>query len=163
VEQSNAVVLGGLAETHQPSVAGKNQALTAINSAIQIDLSGQINAERIDTRQLSAPGGQPDFVRAARQSAGGRSVIALTNTVQDRDISKIVAGIPEESVVTTPRYEPDFVVTEDNVVDFRTSSVRERAAELIRAAASEYRESLAEAAVDQQLLLDTATVETGDE
>lgn len=152
VENSKTVVLGGLSETHQPSVAGKNPALTAINSAVQIDLSGQVNAERIRTRQVSAPGGQPDFVRAARVSAGGRSIIALTSTVDQKDISKIVAGIPPESVVTTPRYAPDFVVTERNVVDCRTSSIRERAGELIQAAAPAYRQSLREAAVAQQLL-----------
>ena len=103
-----------------------------INSAIEIDLSGQVNAEMVDGKHIGAIGGQSDFVRAGHRSVGGRSIIALPATARGGALSRIVARLG--GPVTTPRSEVDVVVTEFGAAELRAQPLEERARRLIRIA-----------------------------
>jgi acyl-CoA hydrolase len=118
--------------------------LCAINSATEIDLTGQINAEVSAGAYVGAVGGQMDFMRAAAQSDGGLSIIALASTAAGGKISRIVAGM--HGTVTTPRADVDCVVTEWGVAQLRGLSLRERARAMLAIAHPEHREALRSAA-----------------
>jgi 4-hydroxybutyrate CoA-transferase len=104
----------------------------SINSAIEIDLDGQVNGETIDGAQVSGVGGSLDFVEAARYSPGGRSVIALRSTAKGR--SRIVDRLASGSAVTVPRFAVDVVVTEHGVAELAGLDLDERAEALIEIA-----------------------------
>jgi acyl-CoA hydrolase len=116
----------------------------SINSAIEVDLDGQVNGETIDGIQVSGVGGSLDFVEAARYSPGGRSIIALRSTAKGR--SRIVDRLDAGSAVTVPRFAVDMVVTEHGVADLAGLELRERAEALIAIAAPEARAELRERA-----------------
>jgi acyl-CoA hydrolase len=131
--------------THNPAVLSSLRSLTAINSAIEVDLLGQVGAELGGGVLVGAIGGQADFSRAASLT-GARSVIALRSTSRGRS-----AIVPELAggVVTTPRADVDAVVTEHGIAMLTGCTVAERARRLIAIAAPRYRESLEEN-LDQQ-------------
>jgi len=131
--------------TNDPYIAGQNDNLVAINSCVQIDLLGQVCSETVGTTQISAVGGQVDFVRAAAISKGGRSIIAMPSTTKDGKISKIVSVLDEGAAVTTNRYDVEYVVTEYGAANLKYRSVRDRARMLIEIAHPNFRESLKEA------------------
>jgi acyl-CoA hydrolase len=114
-----------------PHMAGLER-FVSINSAIEVDLDGQVNGETIDGVQVSGVGGSLDFVEAARYSRGGRSVIALRSTARGR--SRIVDRLAAGTAVTIPRFAVDVVVTEHGVADLAGLDLRERAAALIEIA-----------------------------
>jgi len=114
----------------------------SIISAIEIDLTGQVNAETIQGRQISAIGGSFDFLLGAINSRGGKSIIAMTSTSPDGKHSRIVSRLPLGSAVTTPRHCVQYVVTEFGVADLRGKSLDERAAALIGIAHPEFRDEL---------------------
>src|SRR3546814_4939252 len=97
-----AIRLAPAGYTHAAAVIGKLSGFVAINSAIEVDLTGQINAEVVDGTYLGAVGGQLDFMRAAAIAPGGRSVIALPATARGGTVSRIVGRI-KAGIVTTPR------------------------------------------------------------
>jgi acyl-CoA hydrolase len=112
-----------------------------MNSALQVDLTGQVNAEVAGTRYLGGVGGQTDFLRGAQLSPDGRSIIMLPATAARGTLSRIVTRL-DDSVVTSPRSTVDFVVTEFGVADLRGRSLAERADALIAIAAPEHRDAL---------------------
>src|SRR5690606_30648546 len=112
----------------------------SINSAIEVDLDGQVNGETIDGVQVSGVGGSLDFVEAARYSPGGRSIIALRSTAKNR--SRIVDRLTTGTAVTVPRFAVDVVVTEHGVAELTGLGLRERAEALIAIAAPEARDEL---------------------
>ncbi|HEY8516641.1 MAG TPA: acetyl-CoA hydrolase/transferase C-terminal domain-containing protein [Candidatus Binatia bacterium] len=112
----------------------------SINSAIEVDLDGQVNGETIDGVQVSGVGGSLDFVEAARYSPGGRSIIALRSTAKNR--SRIVDRLTTGTAVTVPRFAVDVVVTEHGVAELTGLDLRERAEALIAIAAPEARDEL---------------------
>jgi acyl-CoA hydrolase len=116
--------------------------MTAINSAIEIDLTGQIVADSIGHRMYSGVGGQMDFVRGASLASEGRAIIALPATAAGGARSRIVASIQEGAGVVTTRAHARTVVTEHGVAELWGRSLRERAAALIAIAAPEFREQL---------------------
>jgi len=118
---------------------------TAINSVVEIDLTGQINAESINTAQISGVGGQGDFVEASFFSKGGKSITALTSTAGKGKISRIVPRLASGAAVTIPRYMTDIVVTEFGVAELRGKSFRQRAEALISIAHPDFRNWLWEA------------------
>jgi len=128
--------------THASSVLHQLEKFAAINSAIEVDLTGQINAEMAGGRYVGAVGGAIDFIRAARISPGGLPIIALPSVVQtERGLqSRIVASL--NGPVSTPRADAAIIVTEHGYADLRALSLRERAKALISIAAPEFRESL---------------------
>ncbi|MBI2544262.1 MAG: acetyl-CoA hydrolase/transferase family protein, partial [Candidatus Rokubacteria bacterium] len=97
---------------HDPQVVGRIQDFISINSALEVDLSGQVNAESVGARQLAGIGGQFDFVLGAARAPGGAAIIALPSTGKAGQISRIVARLGAGAGVTTPRYLADWVVTE---------------------------------------------------
>ena len=127
---------------HDPQVVGTLGDFVSVNSAIEVDLLGQVNAESVEGRQVTGIGGHFDFVLGARQAAGGRSVIALPSTGRQGKVSRIVARLPAGARVTTPRFIADYVVTEWGTASLRGKSDAGRARELCRVADPAFRESL---------------------
>ncbi|MDP2703512.1 MAG: acetyl-CoA hydrolase/transferase C-terminal domain-containing protein, partial [Candidatus Rokubacteria bacterium] len=107
---------------HDPQVVGTLGDFVSVNSAIEVDLLGQVNAESVEGRQVTGIGGHFDFVLGARQAAGGRSVIALPSTGRQGTVSRIVARLPAGARVTTPRFIADYVVTEWGAASLRGKS-----------------------------------------
>jgi acetyl-CoA hydrolase len=132
--------------THDAVVLGNFRRFVAINSALEVDLGGQCNAEIAGGRAIGLAGGQVDFVRAANRSPEGRSIIALQSTNRDRTRSRIVARL-QDGIVTTPRAEADCVVTEHGIAELRGRSLAERAEALIAVADPAFRAELAREAV----------------
>ncbi|TCK25200.1 acetyl-CoA hydrolase/transferase family protein [Pseudonocardia endophytica] len=116
-----------------------SERFVAVNSALQVDLSGQVNAEELPAGYVGAIGGQAEYLRAAQRSPGGCAVVALPATAGRH--SRIV---PHLTTVTTPRSGVDVVVTEHGVADLRGRGLRERADALIAVAAPEHRDALRE-------------------
>ena len=131
--------------TNNPYTAGQNDNLVSINSCVQVDLLGQVCSETVGMTQISAVGGQVDFVRAAVISKGGRSIIAMPSTAKGGTVSKIVPVLDEGAAVTTNRYDVEYIVTEHGVANLKHKTVRERARLLIQIAHPNFRESLKEA------------------
>jgi acyl-CoA hydrolase len=130
--------------THNIAVTATLANFYTINSAIEIDLSGQANSELAGDRYLGAVGGQVDFVRAGVASPGGRSIIAVPSTTADGRQSRICASLMDRPV-TTARSDVDMVVTEFGVAHLRGCSLRERAIRLLAIAHPNHRESLMKA------------------
>lgn len=127
--------------THSQQVLARVRNLYAINSGIEVDLTGNVNSEVAAGRYLGAIGGQPDFVRGAFASPGGRAIIALPSTTPDGRHSRIVASL-EGRPVTTPRADVDIVVTEHGIADLRGRSFSERAVRLAAIAHPGFRDDL---------------------
>ena len=127
--------------THNQRVLGQVKSLYAINSGVEVDLTGNVNSEVAAGRYLGAIGGQVDFVRGAFASPGGRAIIALPSTTPDGKHSRIVASL-EGRPVTTTRADVDIIVTEHGIADLRGRSFRERAARLAAIAHPEFRDGL---------------------
>ena len=127
--------------THNQQVLARVQNLYAINSGIEVDLTGNVNSEVAAGRYLGAIGGQLDFVRGSFASPGGRSIIALSATTPDGKHSRIVASLAGRPV-TTPRGDADIVVTEYGVADLRGRSFSERAERLRAIAHPGFRDGL---------------------
>ncbi len=135
-----AWALRPLTYTHQPEVLAAQDQFIAINSALQVDLTGQINAEEADGQLVGAVGGQVDFARGALRARGGRSIVTLPSTAQHGAISRIVPRL--DGPVTTPRSDADLVVTEHGVADLRGVPAADRAERLIAIADPRFREWL---------------------
>ncbi len=127
---------------HDPEVVGKFGDFVSVNSALEVDLLAQVNAESVGSRQVAGIGGQFDFVLGASRAEGGRAIIALPSTGKGGTLSRIVARLPAGARVTTPRFLADAVVTEYGVADLKGKSEAGRARELIRIAHPAYREAL---------------------
>lgn len=135
---------------NNPSMIAKNDNVISVNSVIEVDLFGQVNAEEIHGRQFGGPGGQNDFVRGAYLSKGGKSILAFESTTQQGKISKIVPSLT--GVVTDLRIDTQYVATEYGIVDLKGLSSHERALQLISIAHPDFRDELIEAAKNIHLL-----------
>ena len=127
----------------------RNDNVVSINNAMEIDLTGQVNAESIGPRQYSGTGGQLEWVLGAQWSKGGKSILALRSSYRDKQgqlHSKIVPQLAPGTIVTTPRTCVQYVATEYGVADLRYKSVSERARALIAIAHPDFRAELARAA-----------------
>ncbi|MEI6894781.1 MAG: GNAT family N-acetyltransferase [Colwellia sp.] len=127
---------------NSPVKIAKNDKMVAINSAIEVDLTGQVVADSIGYQFYSGIGGQVDFVRGASLSKGGKAIIALPSTTKDGKISRIVGHITEGGGVVTSRGHVSYVVTEFGIASLQGKSIRERALELIRIAHPKFRDKL---------------------
>ncbi len=139
---SGSVDLRSADYTHSPATAASLSMFHTINSAVEIDLTGQVNAEVAAGRYLGALGGHADFVRAGTLSPGGRSIIAIPSATADGRHSRLVGALGLRPV-TTPRGDVDAVVTEHGVAHLRGCSLQERIRRLIGVAHPDHRESLA--------------------
>jgi len=144
VDDNPLVELYPVDYVNDPAVIMRNDNLVSINSCVQVDLAGQVASETVGPAQISAVGGQVDFVRGAAMSRGGRSIIAMSATAKG-GISKIVARLDEGAAVTTSRNDVDYVVTEHGVARLKGLTLRQRARALIGIAAPEARPALLEA------------------
>jgi len=127
--------------TNNPYIIAQNKNMVAINSALEVDLLGQVCADTIGPKQFSGVGGQLDFVRGARMSEGGKAVIALPSTVKG-GISRIVPTLKEGAAVTTSRNDVDYVVTDYGIASLKGKTVRDRMKALINIAHPNVREEL---------------------
>ncbi|MFI0398724.1 MAG: acetyl-CoA hydrolase/transferase family protein [Thiolinea sp.] len=127
---------------NNPAVIRKNPQAVSINSAIQIDLSGQVCADSIGNHVYSGFGGQVDFVTGAQLSKGGRSIIALPSTALSGKQSRIVPVLSQGAGVVTSRAQVDHIVTEYGIASLRGCSLRERAKKLMSIAHPDFREAL---------------------
>lgn len=141
VHQNDAIQLRPISYTHDMAVLRRLDQLIAINSAVEVDVTGQVNAETLEGRHIGAVGGQVDFVRAAMASRGGRSIIALPSTARRGTVSRIVTKL-SDAVVTTPRSDADLFVTEHGVAELRGVPLHERARRLIEIADPRFRAEL---------------------
>ncbi|MDK2758728.1 MAG: acetyl-CoA hydrolase, partial [Blastomonas fulva] len=132
------------AYTHDSTVLAQLSRLVTVNSAMEVDLTGQVNAEQSGDMYLGGTGGQLDFVRAGVRSPGGHSIIALPATARGGTISKIVAAL--SGPVTTARSEVDIIVTEFGAAQLRGQPLAERARRMVAIAHPDFREALARAA-----------------
>ena len=131
--------------TNDTAVIRKNPKVTAINSAIEIDLTGQVCADTIGSMQYSGVGGQMDFIRGASLSDGGKPIFAMPS-VTNKGISKITPFLKSGAGVTTTRAHIHYVATEQGVVDLYGKNLEQRAKALISIAHPEHREALEKAA-----------------
>ncbi|EHR72197.1 acetyl-CoA hydrolase [Burkholderiales bacterium JOSHI_001] len=138
--------------TNDPSLAGLNDKLVAINATLQIDLLGQCGSESLGATPYSGTGGQSDFVRAANRSRGGKAFIVLPSTAKDDTLSRIVPTLAAGTHVTTSKNDIDHVVTEFGVARLRGKSAGQRAAELIAIAHPQFRDELTAQARRMRLL-----------
>ncbi|MGM0481464.1 MAG: acetyl-CoA hydrolase/transferase family protein [Pseudomonadota bacterium] len=146
VDDNQEVFFLDVEYTNDTSVIRRNRQVMSINSALQVDLSGQVCADSIGTKIYSGVGGQMDFVRGASLSEGGRSVIALPATACGGTVSRISSLLAPGSGVVTTRAHVHYIVTEHGIANLRAKSMAERARALIHIAAPQFRESLAEQA-----------------
>ncbi len=138
------VVLLPTSITHDLRHLASLERFVSVNSAIEVDLTGQVNAETIDGHQVSGVGGSLDFVEGARYSTGGVSILALPATARGR--SRIVPRLREGAVVTVPRFAVDVVVTEHGAAKLSGLDLEQRAEALIEIAAPQARTELRESA-----------------
>jgi len=137
---------------NDPFVIAQNDRQVAINSAVQVDLTGQVCADSIGTRLLSGAGGQLDFIYGAARSKGGIPIIALYSTSRDGQFSRIVPILNPGSGVVTTRYHVHYVVTEFGVASLYAKTIRQRVQALIRIAHPKFREELEAAAREMHYL-----------
>lgn len=127
---------------NSPVIISRNDNMVSVNSAIEVDLSGQVVSDSIGYQFYSGIGGQVDFIRGASLSKGGKPIIALASTTSDGTISKIVPHLTEGAGVVTSRGHVHYVVTEYGIANLRGKTIRERALELIRVAHPKFRDQL---------------------
>lgn len=132
----------GCEVTHNPRVLLELDNFVSVNSGLEVDLFGQCNLEHANGQAISGAGGAPDFARAARLSAGGRSVVALNATHHAGKGSRIVPCLDSNAITTISRIDVDHVVTEYGVANLAGASVHERAQAIISVAAPVFREEL---------------------
>ena len=135
-DDNQAVAMYPVDYVNDPYVIGQNDNLVSINSCVQVA------SESVGLTQISGIGGQVDFVRGARLSKGGRSIIAIASTAAKGKISKIVPFLDEGAAVTTSRTDVDYIVTEYGIAHLRGKTLKDRARALIEIAHPDFRPGL---------------------
>ena len=146
IHDNPQVVFLDVEYTNDTSVIRQNPQVVAINSALQVDLTGQVCADSLGTKIYSGVGGQMDFVRGAALSEGGRAIIALPATAAAGTVSRICSLLTAGAGVVTTRAHVHYVVTEYGIANLRGKSLTERAQALINIAAPQFRSGLTEQA-----------------
>ena len=145
VDDNPQVVMLDAAYVNSTAVICRNPKVAAINSAIEVDLTGQVCADSIGTRQYSGVGGQMDFIRGASLSEGGKPIIALPSVTR-QGTSRIVPYLKQGAGVVTTRAHVHYIVTEYGVANLYGKNLRERARALIDIAHPDQRKALKKAA-----------------
>jgi acyl-CoA hydrolase len=140
-EHAEAFAVRAVSETHDPATLAGIERFTAINGALEVDLTGQVNAEQAGGRYVGAVGGQADFARGAMYAEGGQAFVVLRSTTRDGR-SRIRAQLTDGSVVTTLKNTVDHVVTEWGIAELRGRPIAERARALIGIAHPDHRDAL---------------------
>lgn len=139
---------------NDPATIAKNDNMISVNTAMAVDLYGQVAADCLGGKQQSAIGGQLDYVRGAQMSKGGKSFIALSSTLSKKGAtsSRIVPMFPAGTAVTTPRSDVQYIATEYGCVNLKALTMDDRARALISLAHPDYRDELTDAAKKMGLL-----------
>lgn len=138
--------------TENPDVIASNDNMISINTILELDLTGQCNAEHMAGSQFSGTGGQLDFVRGSYNSRGGKSIQAFTSTARKGTVSRIVPVLKSGTAVSIPRMDVQYLVTEFGSVNLKGKSTRDRAMGIIGLAHPDFRDKLLKAAEDMYLL-----------
>lgn len=138
--------------TNDPFIIAQNEKMVSLNSAIEVDLTGQVCADSIGFDLFSGPGGQVDFVLGASRSKGGKSIIALPSTASLGKHTRIVPGLRRGAGVVTSRPQVHYIVTEHGVAYLKGKSIRQRAQALIDIAHPAFRDDLTRFAREQHYL-----------
>lgn len=138
--------------TNDPYVIAQNDNVVAINSGIEIDLTGQVDADSLGGKLYSGIGGQVDFIRGASRSRGGRPIIALPSTARHGTVSRIVPTLSNGAGVVTSRGDVHYVATEYGVADLYAKGVHERARALIDISHPDFRDDLIRQAEEKRML-----------
>jgi 4-hydroxybutyrate CoA-transferase len=137
---------------NDPFVICQNHKMVAINSAIQVDLTGQVCSDSIGDTIYSGFGGQVDFIRGASRAKDGKAVIALLSTAKSDGVSRVCTHLDPGAGVVTSRADVHYVVTEFGVADLHGRTLRERAKALIAVAHPKFRDALERGARERRLL-----------
>ncbi|MBN1824931.1 MAG: acetyl-CoA hydrolase/transferase family protein [Candidatus Eisenbacteria bacterium] len=137
---------------NDPYVISRNDKMTAVNSALEVDITGQVCSDSIGTRIYSGFGGQVDFIRGAARAPGGKPIIALPSTAKDGALSRIVPALKPGAGVVTSRADVHYVVTEHGTANLFGRNLRERAEALIRIAHPDFRDELEREAKARKIL-----------
>jgi 4-hydroxybutyrate CoA-transferase len=152
IDESQVFELQRTRYVNDPFRIARNDRMVAINSAIEVDLTGQVVADSIGMKPYSGFGGQVDFVRGAARSRGGKPVIALQSTAKGGTVSRIVPVLTPGAGVVTSRADVHYVVTEYGIAYLHGKNLRQRAEALIAIAAPQFREELTRFAAENHLL-----------
>jgi acyl-CoA hydrolase len=152
VDDNPAVEMRPSSFTNDPFQIARNDNMVAINSALAVDLTGQVAADTIGGRFFSGIGGQVDFIRGSARSKGGRPVIALPSTAKGGTISRIQPSLEAGAGVVTSRGDIHYVVTEHGVADLWGKNIRQRACALIEIAHPDFRPDLINAAKNRHYI-----------
>lgn len=132
--------------TNDPCVLGQNHKMVSVNTALQVDVTGQVCSEAIGNKHYSGTGGQVDTHRGAQRSEGGKGIIALRSTAKNGQYSTILAQLPLGSKITLGRNDIDYVVTEYGVAHLKGKSIRDRVDAMISIAHPKFRDEIREKA-----------------
>jgi acyl-CoA hydrolase len=146
VHHNSQIGMRSSSYTHNEAVLSRLTRLVTLNSAVEVDLTGQVNAEQSGSQYLGGTGGQVDFVRAGSRSPGGRSIIALPATAKGGKVSRITAAL--SGPVTTARSDVDVIVTEFGAAELKGQTLAERARRLVKIAHPDFREELDRTALE---------------
>jgi acyl-CoA hydrolase len=130
--------------TNDPFVIGQNYKMVSVNTALQVDMMGQVCSQSLGSRHFSGTGGQLDTHRGAQRSPGGRGIIALRSTARGGSVSTIVPMLDQGAGVTVPSQDVDTIVTEFGIAELKGRCVRDRAEALIRISHPNFRAQLRE-------------------
>jgi 4-hydroxybutyrate CoA-transferase len=148
IHENPIVELHPVTHTNDVDAISSHDLMIAVNSALAVDLTGQVSADSLGTRFYSGIGGQVDFIRGAARSNGGRPIIALPSSAKDGTLSRITPTLAEGSGVVTTRGDVHWVVTEYGARNLHGRTIRERARMLIEIAHPDFREELERRAYD---------------
>ncbi len=137
---------------NDPHVISQNEKMISINSILEVDLLGQCNAEYISGAQFSGTGGHLDFVRGSYNSKDGKSILAFSATAKKGQVSRVVSRFEAGTVITTPRMDTHYLVTEYGAVNLKGKSTRDRALDIISIAHPKFRDGLLREAENMYLL-----------
>jgi acyl-CoA hydrolase/GNAT superfamily N-acetyltransferase len=152
LDENPAVEFKRIDYTNNPLIISRNRLMTAINSAMEVDLTGQATAESLGGTFYSGIGGQADFMRGAVLAPGGKTILALPSTALNESVSRIVPVLQEGAGVTLTRGDVRYVVTEYGIAYLHGKNIRERAMDLIAIAHPKFRPWLIEAARKRNLI-----------
>jgi acyl-CoA hydrolase len=138
--------------TNDPVVIARQEHMCAINSALEVDLTGQATAESIGQIFYSGIGGQADFMRGSLLAPGGKSILAFHSTAKHGALARVVPKLAEGTMITTPRMDTHYLVTEFGAANLKGKSTRDRALAIVELAHPRFREELLRAADDMHLL-----------
>ena len=138
--------------TNHPFNVSRNDNMVAINSAIEVDISGQVCSDSIGTYIYSGFGGQVDFIRGAAHSKGGKPIIALPSTAKQGKMSRIVPYLKQGAGVVTTRADVKYIITEYGVAYLHGKNLQERTKALINIAHPDFRDDLIKEAKNRNLL-----------